>query len=277
MPGLSVVIGTADGGPEFRKCLETVREDVRGLDVEIVVTDGRPDARERVEGDEVWVPVPGADVFALRAAGIGRATGDVVAITEDHCWVRPGWARAVLAAHAAHPDVSVVLGRLENGATQYAIDRGIYAMASQPLVANVSVKRRALGEGTPAAGWFELIFTRDSELAGDVVTDDAICVVHEKSLREEHPLRLMYDNGRVSSGLVRDTLAPTRRLRRLARAVLVMPFELNARTFRRARADPQMRGDVRALGTVPALALMHTAGEIAGLLRGPGKSAARVF
>ena len=254
--------------------------------------DGRPEARAHVDDDGViWLAAPGASVFAQRAVGLAHCRGEVVALTEDHCWVRPGWCRSILAAHEEHPDTTVVTGTLENGATRFALDRAVFMMAASsfvpplrseladhpPMAANLSAKRRALGAGVPAEGWLELIFARDAALAGDCVTDERIRVVHEKSLVDEGALRAVYHNARSSSGLVVGTLSPGRRARRLAHAILRMPVSLTLQTLRRARSKPSLRADVRGLATIPVLVLVQVAGEIVGLLRGPGTSPGHVF
>jgi hypothetical protein len=253
--------------------------------------DGRPDAREHVEDGVIWVAAPGASVFGQRAAGLARSTGEVVAVTEDHCWVRPGWCRRVIATHAEHPDVTMVAGSMENGATEFVLDRALFAMTASPFVAplgpeldgrpptaaNISLKRRALGADPLDEGWFELIFARDAFLAGDCMANEDIRVVHDKSFGARGAIRAVYHNARSSSGLVVGTLSPIRRARRLARAVLVMPFSLTITTLRRARSKPSLRGDVRALAAVPALVLMQVLGEIAGLVRGAGTSPGHVI
>jgi hypothetical protein len=256
------------------------------VDAEIIVVDGRLDAREHVADGVVWAAAPGASVFSQRAVGLARSKGEVVAVTEDHCWVRPGWCRGILAAHAENPDATVVAAALENGATEFAVDRAIFAMAASPFVApvdrqvdgppptaaNISLKRRVMGASPPEEGWLELILARDAVLAGDCVADERIQVVHEKSLVHDGALSAVFHNARSSSGLVVGTLPPLRRMRRLARAILVLPFSLTVPTLRRARSKPSLRADARGLAMIPVIALVHVAGEIVGLVRGAGAS-----
>jgi hypothetical protein len=285
------VIGTSDAGPEFDRCIASVREDARIAGAEIIVVDARPEAREHIDDGVIWVAAPGASVFGQRVAGLAHAQGEVVAVTEDHCWVRPGWCRRVLAAHNEHPDVTVIAGSMENGATEFALDRALFAMTAGPFVAplgperdgrpptaaNITLKRRALGPGPVDEGWLELIFARDAFLAGDCVVDEDIGVVHDKSFGAVGAIRAVYHNARSSSGLVVGTLSPIGRVRRLARALLVMPFSLTITTLRRARSKPSLRDDVRGLAAVPLLVLMQVVGEIAGLVRGPGASPGHVI
>jgi hypothetical protein len=289
-PQLSIVIGTSDAGPEFDRCFASVREDARTADAEIIVVDGRPDARERIDDGVIWVAAPGASVFGQRAAGLARSNGEVVAVTEDHCWVRPGWCRRIIAAHAEHDDVAVIAGSMENGATEFALDRALFAMTAAPFVApigpelggppptaaNISLKRRALGPGPLGEGWLEFIFARDAFLAGDCVVEEDIRIVHDKPFGRVGAIRAVYHNARSSSGLVIATLSPIRRVRRLARAVLVMPVSLTITALRRARAKPSLRSDVRGLAAIPVLVLVQVAGEIAGLVRGAGASPGHV-
>jgi hypothetical protein len=290
-PQLSIVIGTSDAGPEFDRSLASVREDACTSDAEIIVIDARPEAREHIDDGVIWLAAPGASVFRQRVAGLARAKGEVVAVTEDHCWVRPGWCRRILAAHNEHPDVTVIAGSMENGATAFALDRALFAMTAWPFVtplgpernarpptaANITLKRRALGAGLVDEGWFELIFARDAFLAGDCVVDEGIGVVHDKSFGAVGAISAVFHNARSSSGLVVGTLSPARRVRRLARAVLVLPFSLTITTLLHARSKPSLRGDVRGLAAVPVLALVHMVGEIAGLMRGAGASPGHVI
>jgi hypothetical protein len=273
------------------RCLASVREDARTADAEIIVVDARPEARDYIDDGVIWVAAPGASVFGQRAAGLARSKGEVVAVTEDHCWVRPGWCRRIIAAHAEHQDAVVVAGSMENGATEFALDRALFVMTAAPFVApvgreadhgpptaaNITVKRRALGVGPVDEGWFEFIFGRDAFLAGDCVVDEDIRVVHDKPFGRVGAIRAVYHNARSSSGLVVGSLSPLRRVRRLGRAVLVMPFSLTITTLRRARAKPSLRDDIRGLALVPVLVLVQVAGEIAGLVRGPGASPGHVI
>ena len=64
----------------------------------------------------------------LRAAGIFAATAPYVAVIEDHCNVREGWADRIVAAHEAGH--SVVGGSIRNVATYRASATGPRSSAS---------------------------------------------------------------------------------------------------------------------------------------------------
>ena len=116
-PPLSVVVASVNGFPYLGECLESLREHCP--EAEIVVADSTDrQTRERIR--DRWPSVrliafeTPTSIPALRAAGIAASSAPYVALIEDHCVVRQGWARGILAAHRA--GYSVVGGPIHNGA-----------------------------------------------------------------------------------------------------------------------------------------------------------------
>jgi glycosyltransferase involved in cell wall biosynthesis len=110
------VVASVNGMPYLGRCLDSLVE--RCPEAEIVVADCT-DERTRQKVRRGW---PRArlvafehptSVPALRAAGIAAAQAPHVALIEDHCVVRNGWAAQLLAAHRAGR--SVVGGPIRNG------------------------------------------------------------------------------------------------------------------------------------------------------------------
>ena len=120
---LSVVVASVNGFPYVGACLDSLRQHAQ--DAEVIVADwtdestrrrireGWPDVR--LLSFEEPTPVP-----VLRAAGMAAASAPYVAVIEDHCVVREGWADRIVAAH--HRGHSVVGGSIRNGATDRVRD-----------------------------------------------------------------------------------------------------------------------------------------------------------
>lgn len=118
VPELSVVIASVNGMPYLGKCLDALQE--RAPRAEVIVADWT-DPGTRAVVSRTWPSVrllsfdsPMA-VPELRAAGIAAARAPHVAVIEDHCVVREGWADRLLDAHRSGR--SVVGGPVRNGAT----------------------------------------------------------------------------------------------------------------------------------------------------------------
>ena len=115
-PGLSltVVVPTLRRPDWLLRCLDGLSRQDRAVDEIVVVCRG--DDEETLAALTTWrgrvvvatVREPG--VLAALAAGVARATGDVIAFTDDDAVPRPDWAERLL-AHYARPDVGGVGGR----------------------------------------------------------------------------------------------------------------------------------------------------------------------
>src|SRR6266404_2239693 len=146
-PPLSIVIATTRPWPEVRACLDSLRDQVRTARAEVIVADA---SGQGLPGDHdlypevTWLKAPGFSVFRLRALGITSARGEVVALTEDHCRVRPDWCERTLAAHKKHPMASAIGGAVENGATKHLIDWAGYFIVNGPFM--LPLRRMPLAE-----------------------------------------------------------------------------------------------------------------------------------
>ena len=163
---LSVVIGTGEGWPYVRDLLATIRADAESAGAEIVVADGSdkpPPPAGELSPNVRWVLAPDASIFVLFAIGLREATGDVVAMTEDHTIPRPGWIPAIIRAHAEHPEAAAIGGAIENGSQHGLIEWASYFTTQGPHMlplgdrevptttneANVSYKRQTLSDLDP--------------------------------------------------------------------------------------------------------------------------------
>ncbi|MBA3851890.1 MAG: hypothetical protein H0X59_05945, partial [Chloroflexi bacterium] len=96
---LSVAIATTEGWPYMRAVLDSFRVDAERLGVEIVVGDGsgKPEPPEgALPAGTIWLRSEANDVFRQLADAMRRCSAPIVATTEDHCTVRPGWCEAII-------------------------------------------------------------------------------------------------------------------------------------------------------------------------------------
>jgi cellulose synthase/poly-beta-1,6-N-acetylglucosamine synthase-like glycosyltransferase len=83
----------------------------------VLVIDQSGDGRTRDlvseigDHDVVYVPTDTRGLSAARNVAVGRATGEVLAFTDDDCLADQGWLGALADEFSALPDVAVVCGR----------------------------------------------------------------------------------------------------------------------------------------------------------------------
>jgi hypothetical protein len=293
-PPLSVVIATTQAWPEIRGCLDSLYAQAGELRAEIIVADGNgrglPDTESRYPQVR-WLKALGATVFQLRALGMAAAKGDIVAVTEDHCRVTPGWCRQILQAHREWPAAAVIGGAVENGATEHLSDWANFLIANGAFLlplptgereevtgqANISYKRRVLPAAYPAIGMVEAHYKQLLRERGEkLVNDDRIVVEHVQSLGFLGSCLIHYHDGRCTAGFHRPRVSRRTWLFQLARG-LALPVRVLIDTLRItlriALRKPRHR--IPALASAPLIAgllCFHAAGEFVGYLTGPGSS-----
>ncbi len=104
---MSVVIATPDRYDTIRKTIACLRAQSVRADLEIVmVAPARrslqfdPAELEPFAGHRVVEIGPIDSIGRANAAGVRAASAPIVALAEDHCFPEPGWAEALIAAHA---------------------------------------------------------------------------------------------------------------------------------------------------------------------------------
>jgi hypothetical protein len=293
-PPLSVVVANTQAWPEIEPCLAALLPQIRRLGAELIVADGGDPGLPM--GDEAssefrCLPLAGASPYQLRAAGMAAARGEIVAVTEDHCRVRPDWCERVLEAHRRWPQAAVIGGAVENGATGRLIDWATFFVANGAWLlpiptgpcdsvsgqANISYKRRAVPDRYPSVGVVEADLQRELRARAEmVVADDGMVVDHVQSLGARGTLAVNFHNGRCQAGFALVRLTAVARLRRIA-AMVLAPARIGIDTCRIVLriAIRKRRHRREAILAAPLVALVlaaHVAGEAIGLLRGPGGS-----
>jgi hypothetical protein len=295
-PPLAVIVATTQPWPSVAVALDSLYAQAVALGAEVIVMDGHGralDGEDRYPCVE-WVRRPGLTVFQLRGRGLRMARGEVTAVTEDHCRVAPDWCRSVLAAHADRPEAAVIGGIIENGATESMVDWANFLISNGGFVpplprgsdvpvtgqANVSYKRWALAN-YPADALHEGGYRAALRARGIALcNDERVRVSHVQSLGALGTCLIQFHDGRCVAASRRSHQSPAKAALELAKGVL-LPLRVGVASLRvvgRAwRRRPQERRV--AVASLPWIVLVmgfHAAGELTGLIVGPGKSPARM-
>ena len=168
-------------------------------------------------GDTIrWLRVPHGSVFQLRYTAYRAARGEIVAVTEDHCYVDENWIERILDAHRRYPDAAAIGGAVLNGTDQKLVDWAAFVLTQGPFMlplangesprisgpANVSYKRRVLErlQGDDEYGVIDFL-ELPAVLEGQaLVNDDSIRVLHHQSQGLWGTSRAEFDNGRTIAG-----------------------------------------------------------------------------
>lgn len=291
-PELSVVVASVNGFPYLGDTLRSLRE--RCPDAEVIVADST-DASTRRRVREEWpavtllefeepTPIP-----ALRAAGIAAASGEHVALIEDHCVVQNGWAGRLLDAHRhGH---SVVGGAVRNGATARIRDWAAflfeYSAFMEPgptgpvehLVGmNVSYDRRALAaidDLLRQGRWENWLHARLRERGFVLYSDGDAVLDHVKTFGIREFVGQRFHYSRAFAAMRNEQVGSKRFVYALASPALV-PL-LYARVVRNVLA--RRRHERELLLATPLLALyvaVSAAGEAVGYVAGGGRSLLRI-
>lgn len=297
-PFISVVIASVNGGPYIARCLDHLVRQEGGLPYEVIVMDCCDEAtRAQIRGrfarpEVVLVEVAGRPTIPkLRAMGIARARGRMIAVLEDHINVPPDWFLTIRAAHAAgHKAIG---GAVENGAVDRLVDWAVffceYAPFMRPLqtgdvpyIAGSSAiyERETILRVEPEhyeEVWEAFMHRRMQEQGVKFHCPEKLWVEHNKNFGFWYFMSQRYHYSRSYAGM-RMTNAPLwKRVAYAGAAIVLLPPLLLWRLFRTVWPKRTRRGTF--LATMPVMApffLSYGWGEAVGALRGPGNSLARV-
>lgn len=291
-PLLSVVVASVNGFPYLEECLDSLTD--RCPEVEIVVadcTDEQTRRRVRERWPEVRLvpferPTP---VPVLRAAGIAAAQAPHVALIEDHCVVRNGWAAQLLAAHRAGR--AVVGGPIRNGSTERIRDWAAFFfeysayMEEGPAGAvedlpgmNVSYDRRAIAaidDLLREGKWESWLHARLRACGFELFLDPKAPLDHVKDFGFLEFAAQRFHYARAFAGMRNADLGPRRILYALGGPALVPLLYLRiARNVLRRRRH--RREFLLATPLILVYTIITAGGEAVGFALGGGRSLLRV-
>ncbi len=223
-------------------------------------------------------------LFKLRALGLARCRGPIVALTEDHAWVDANWCRAILDAHAAYPEAGAIGGAVENGATGSLADWVGFLIVNGKLMrpirngvsdeislqANVSYKRSTLPAMLPEFGMVQSIFHQELRDRGEkLVATDRMLVYHSQALSFRGHCVAHFHNGRATAAYEGALRPSTLRL-------LICPLLPPIALWRTLKTGLNKRRPGRelllGLPIMISLICCHYTGELLGFAFGPGNS-----
>jgi len=159
-PALSVVVVIVGGDSYVPRCLEALmrQEGVQGLEIIVPCDERIPDvpALQRQFPAVRFLDIERQRTYAeLRALGVQKSRGAIVALTEDHCTPSSDWAVQILKSHAGpHGAVGgVVEKEAPDTALNWAVYLSDYGRYMNPVIegparyltdCNVSYKRDVL-------------------------------------------------------------------------------------------------------------------------------------
>jgi hypothetical protein len=292
-PIMTITVATNDGWEATRDAYEAVRKQTEGRDIDIILIDGSgatpPDASELSDRTRV-IQMSGADIGEMRMRGYREATGGIVGMIEDHVVVGADWVDNMIKAHEEHPEAIAVGGGVKNGTPYHLIDWASFYAGHAPYIfplptgeaefldgAYVSYKREPLQRILDGLGDRAIETLINEEIrarGGELWSDDRLYVSHIQSRGFAPTLRLHFYAGQHFEGTRRAGRSDG--TKRLVRAAM-LPLPRVARRLATARQRGEPMG--RLVRVAPAMLLVFSsqaAGEMTGIVNGPGRSAAKI-
>ena len=289
---LSVVIAAWNGLSPLERCLRSLKADGQASDTEVIVVTNF-DAAEMLKTQFPSVQHVAASshttVPMLRATGIFRSGGEIVALAEDHCTFGDGWCSEIKKAHQLA--YAVIGGPVENASGESALDWAVYFydygrfMLPSPAAVvevlagnNVSFKRSVLQEVEPSLrdGFCEAFIGSELERRGQALyLAPSVVVYHYKHYEAGQAITQCYHLARGFAGKrVLNTPLVKRAALVLGSLALpaLLPGRIVVRTVRKRRHIKEL---VRSLPYLLILMMSWSFGEFCGYLAGEGSSASK--
>jgi hypothetical protein len=223
------------------------------------------------------------DAFILRLEAIRAATGEIVAIGEDHVLYCDDWVDELLRAFREQPDAAGFMGSVANGKTS-VLDRASFwvtlapwsvpmtslTLDRTPVPGNLAV-RHAVVEGLATPGRFEYEIVPRLLANGSLRPNDRQRVVHDQSLGTIGSWVVHFASGRAYGG-AEHRGGRRERLREAIRA----PSVILAQTRAAWRAPGRREDTLSCQALIAALGVTNGLGQITGILFGPGQSGSRI-
>lgn len=296
-PKISVVIASVNGAAHLDECLRALECQTLKDQAEVIVADRcgagiAETIRERNLNLKLFCFPRETTIPQLRALGMKRSQGLIIALTEDHCLAPPCWYERMLRAHEGRS--GVIGGAVENDRSitrtvDWAVFFCEYGRYMNPVpdgeVAelpgnNVSYRRELLAHISDllesGCSWEDDLNARLRERGVKVYSDPTIIVYHKKEFGLGYFVSQRYHYSRSYAGM-RAQGAPV--LKKLIRAALcsVLPPALTLRIASWVIAKKRHVGMLlRALPLILLFTIVWAWGEFVGHLFGPGDSLMRV-
>ncbi|HEX2833821.1 MAG TPA: glycosyltransferase family A protein [Thermoanaerobaculia bacterium] len=289
-PVITVLLPTTKAWPEIASALDALLAQADAPPFEILVLDGHGRALPSPPPPSPmirWLRLPGNDPFALRAAGVAGARGEIIAVSEDHCIAPPTWIASIAAAHCADPAAAIVGATMNHpDSAGSAMDRANFlltfagqnhmrldlAVRRLPVPTNLSFKRHAAPAGELGAGELEYRWLATLSHAGAVGVAKSVVLHHRQCWGRSAP-RIHFASGRSFGASVRE--APLRHRLQWWSSLPLLPLRLASMIWPDLRAGAAGRRPSMADALCVAILIAaNVCGQIAGAAIGAGDSRA---
>lgn len=281
-PALTLMIPTTKGPPGAWATAEAVSAQALKNNAEVLVACGNAIAAPGATTPCRVLHLPGADVFALRAAALAQTRGEIIVLLEDHNFPADDFCERILTAFDEHPEADGIVGTATNGALS-VLDRASFLLTWGPFLAPmpevspdrcpppgiVAFRRSVVPQDVPPRGWLEYEMVIELRRKGRLAADDRVQIHHIQHLGIR-AFPIQYHAGRGYGGLrhePRSSLSRRQRLREAARVPLVL-----LRQTREGLSRGGTRESPACMAAVGAFATCNALGQMVGVLFGPGKS-----
>lgn len=294
-PSVSVVIASGAGGEFLFRLLDSLAQQARAEQAEVIVADRTGDAvRERLRQEYPWVQVvPVAahtdgrrpSVPELRAAAVDVATGELVAVIEEHCRVPADWLRQIRASFQS--DDAAIGGPILDDAWTRRRDWVVYFAEYHNYLppwtdgprallngANIVYRRSLLVKHRDrlTRGYWEVELHPMLEREGKLRGLQRLGAHHTGPFDYRYYLRQRYLLARVWGAMQRERGAAARRVFYLLFAP-AFPLLLLARIASRVRQSGQYAAQfARTLPLLVPVTIAYVAGEWSGYAFGFGNA-----
>lgn len=287
---ISIVIASAAGGDFLPKCLDSLSDQVREQDAEVIVVDRcGGETAGRIERDYPFVNVirteknPRLSVPELRMLGVLQASGDIVAIIEEHCMATPQWVETVRSSF--QPGDAAIGGPILDNQYNRIQDWVVYFSEYHNYLppwqdgkryllngANIAYDRKKLLEykDVLSTGYWEVVLHPFLAQDGEFRSISGMGVFHCGPFPYGYYIKQRYLLSRVWGGMQRDQVSMTKRVAYLVSAPLI-PFLLLGRIGQRVTKSARyVRQFFMALPLLIPVVSAYVIGEWSGYLIGVG-------
>jgi glycosyltransferase involved in cell wall biosynthesis len=293
---VSVVIASGAGGDFLFHCLDSLRGQAKEESAEVIVVDrcgGDTLARVKMEYSFVTMlstdPKDHLSIPELRAMGVKKAQGEIVAIIEEHCVAPPHWLHTILTSFQEE-DVAIggpICDQDYHRVRDWVVYFSEYHNYLPPWEegeryrlngANIAYRRQKLldHQKVLSSGYWEVVLHPQLASEGLFRSVPHMGIYHTGPFRYGYYLTQRYLLSRVWGAMQREKVSFMGRLLYLIIAP-ILPLLLLARIARRVFKSSHRIGKFFvAFPLLIAVAIAYVWGEWLGYLTGPGDALERV-
>jgi glycosyltransferase involved in cell wall biosynthesis len=291
-PTVSVVIASGAGGEFLFRCLDSLREQASTQGAEVIVVDRcGGETWSRLQRDYPFVTALKADldhrasVPELRQAGARRASGEIIAVIEEHCVAPPHWLQTIRSSFQdgdvaiGGPMLPCEYGRVRDWCVYFCEyhnymppwpDGERYSLGG----ANIAYRRDALlrHDDLLAQGYWEVVLHPKLYQDGRFHSVPEMGAYHTGPFDYRYYLGQRYLLSRAWAGAQRERISIGKRLVYLV-AAPALPFVFLTRIAQRVfKSGFHLGRFVQAVPLLVPVMVVYVWGEWLGYLRGTGNA-----